>query len=128
MCIVFLWNKIFKFKKQIKEAGLKPTCTLFKANFKLSRCNFPQIFSRVCCPGKTPYLVSFLCRIIDRSENTPEPRSKEHPFTLFAKENNLSFICTLLAELSFVTLTIHLCNGLNDKNLVKPRQTCFINV
>ena len=31
-----------------------------------------------------------------------------------------------IAELSFVTLTIHLCNGLNDKNLVKPRKTCFL--
>ena len=30
-----------------------------------------------------------------------------------------------IAELSFVTLTIHLCSGLNDKNLVKPRKTCF---
>ena len=27
--------------------------------------------------------------------------------------------------MSFVTLTIHLCNGLNDKNLLKPRKTCF---
>ena len=34
----------------------------------------------------------------------------------------------LRADLSFVTLTIHLCNGLNDKNLVKPRKTCFITV
>ena len=34
----------------------------------------------------------------------------------------------LLAELSFVTLTIHLCNMLNDMNLVKPRKTCFITV
>ena len=34
----------------------------------------------------------------------------------------------LLAELSFVTLTIHLCNGLNDKNLVKPRKTCFLTI
>ena len=34
----------------------------------------------------------------------------------------------LLAELSFVTLTIHLCNGLNDKNLVKQRKTCFLTV
>ena len=30
---------------------------------------------------------------------------------------------SLLAELSFVTLTIHLCSGLNDKNLVKRRKT-----
>ena len=34
----------------------------------------------------------------------------------------------LLAELSFVTLTIRLCNGVNDKNLVKPRNTCFLTV
>ena len=34
----------------------------------------------------------------------------------------------LLAELSFVTLTIHLCNGLNDKNLVKQGKTCFLTV
>ena len=33
-----------------------------------------------------------------------------------------------IAELSFVTLTIHLCNGLNDKNLVKPRKTCFLSL
>ena len=33
-----------------------------------------------------------------------------------------------LAELSFVTLTIHLCNGLNDKNLVKLGKTCFLTV
>ena len=31
----------------------------------------------------------------------------------------------LLAELSFVTLTIHLCNGLNDKNLVKTEENVF---
>ena len=31
----------------------------------------------------------------------------------------------LPAELSFVTFTIHLCDGLNDKNLVKPRKSCF---
>ena len=31
----------------------------------------------------------------------------------------------LPAELSFVILTIHLCNGLNDKNLVKPRKNVF---
>ena len=30
-----------------------------------------------------------------------------------------------LAELSFVTLTIHLYYGLNDNNLVKPSETCF---
>ena len=34
----------------------------------------------------------------------------------------------LLAELSFVTLTIHLCDGLNDQNLVKPRKKCFLPV
>ena len=34
----------------------------------------------------------------------------------------------LLAELSFVTLTIHLCDGLNNKNLVKQRKTCFLTV
>ena len=34
----------------------------------------------------------------------------------------------LLAELSFVILTIHLCNGLNYKNFVKPRKTCFLTV
>ena len=34
----------------------------------------------------------------------------------------------LLAELSFVTLTIHLCNRLNDKDLVKQRKTCFLTV
>ena len=34
----------------------------------------------------------------------------------------------LLAELSFVTLTIHLCNGLNDNNLAKPRKTYFLTV
>ena len=34
-------------------------------------------------------------------------------------------IINLLLELSFVTLTIHLSNGLNDKNLVKPRKMCF---
>ena len=33
-----------------------------------------------------------------------------------------------IAELSFVTLTIHLCNGLNDKNLVKPRKTRFLSL
>ena len=33
-----------------------------------------------------------------------------------------------IAELSFVTLTVHLCNGPNDKNLVKPRKTCFLSV
>ena len=27
-----------------------------------------------------------------------------------------------------VTLTIHLCKWLNDKNLVKPRKTCFLTV
>ena len=31
----------------------------------------------------------------------------------------------LLAELSFITLTIHLCDGLNDNNLVKPKKTLF---
>ena len=34
----------------------------------------------------------------------------------------------LQAELSFFILTIHLCNGLNDKNLVKTRKTCFMSV
>ena len=34
----------------------------------------------------------------------------------------------LIAELSFIIFTIHLCNGLNDKNLVKPRKTCFLTV
>ena len=33
-----------------------------------------------------------------------------------------------VAELSFITLTIHLCNGPNDKNLVKPRKTCFLSL
>ena len=32
----------------------------------------------------------------------------------------------LLAELSFDTLNIHLCNGLNDKNLVKPGKRVFL--
>ena len=31
----------------------------------------------------------------------------------------------LLAELSFVILAIHLCNGLNDKNLVKTEENVF---
>ena len=33
----------------------------------------------------------------------------------------------LLVELSFVILTTHLCNGLNDNNLVKPRKTCILD-
>ena len=63
--------------------------------------------------------------------------------TIFVSHNNPCFPCNiaitnfltlytceinLLAELSFVTLTIHLCNGLNDKNLVKPRKTCFLTI
>ena len=32
------------------------------------------------------------------------------------------------AELSLGTLTIHPCNGLNDKNLVKSRNMCFITI
>ena len=32
----------------------------------------------------------------------------------------------LLAELSFVTLTIHLCNGLNDKNLVRGKHVFLL--
>ena len=40
----------------------------------------------------------------------------------------LPHIGNLRGELSFVTLTIHLCNGLNDKKLFKPRKTCFITV
>ena len=32
----------------------------------------------------------------------------------------------LLAELSFVTLTIHLCNGLNDKNLVRGKRVFLL--
>ena len=40
----------------------------------------------------------------------------------------LAFFVNLLAELSFVTLTIHLCNGLNDKNFFKLRKMCFLTV
>ena len=43
---------------------------------------------------------------------------------IFEHDNDQSPI----AELSFVTLTIHPCNGLNDKNLVKPRKTCFLSL
>ena len=39
---------------------------------------------------------------------------------------NFTERANLQEELSFVTLTIHLCNGLNNKNLVKPRKTYFI--
>ena len=47
----------------------------------------------------------------------------------FGKELKSFIIVTrwfnLLAELSFVTLTIHLCNGLNDMNLVKTEENVF---
>ena len=47
--------------------------------------------------------------------------------TLFKKKafSYYSMNIDLLAELSFVTLTIHLCYGLDYKNLVKPRKTWF---
>ena len=32
------------------------------------------------------------------------------------------------SRVDVLTLTMHLCNGLNDKNLVKPRKTCFLTV
>ena len=55
---------------------------------------------------------------------------REDELNLFGSSNKCFYTTeiNLLAELSFVTLTIHLCNGLNDKNLVKPRKTCFLTV
>ena len=50
---------------------------------------------------------------------------------LRSTQSGEKFVCiipNLLAELSFVTLTIHFFNGLNDKNLVKPRKSCFLTV
>ena len=46
----------------------------------------------------------------------------------FHMELLLMLPSNLLEELSFVTLTIHLCNGLNDKNFIKQRKTCFLTV
>ena len=48
--------------------------------------------------------------------------------TLSILESGETVSINLPAELSLVTLTIHLCNWLNDKNLVKPRKTCFLSV
>ena len=45
---------------------------------------------------------------------------------LYGPALNMS-VGNLRAEL-FVILTIHLCNGLNDNNLVKSWKTCFITV
>ena len=41
-------------------------------------------------------VIFVFCRIIDRSENMPEPRSEEHLFTLFAEETYLSFFHSTL--------------------------------
>ena len=38
------------------------------------------------------------------------------------------YFCNLRAELSFVALTIHLCNGLNDKNLGKTKKLHFVQL
>ena len=43
-------------------------------------------------------------------------------------DDNLMIQQSPKAELSFVTLTIRLCDGLNDKILVKPRKTCVLTV
>ena len=84
---------------------------------------FPSVCEQNTCDGNfvsrispTVLLFYWRCRYIN------------HLLKLYKTQYSNIYSINLLAELSFVTLTIHLCNGLNDKNLVKPRKTCFITV
>ena len=88
------------------------------------------ITSFICQPSKDAN-VSFPCKMVFTSITVPAniipdalPLTKNIPVILILSLRRSNF----RAELSFVTLNIHLCKGLNDKNLVKRRKTCFITV
>ena len=62
-------------------------------------------------------------KIVGKGENACYQHLLLFPYC-FQKALNQSPI----AELPFVIPYIHLCNGLNDKNLVKLRKACFLIV
>ena len=70
-----------------------------ETNFQTATFNLRIISRRAFLTSaayKRDNLFDFICRIIDRSENIPEPKSEEYLFTLFAEETYLSFIHSTL--------------------------------
>ena len=60
------------------------------------------------------------------NNNNNNPFARQQNYSLVKIESIYRQVTDLQAEMSFVTLTIHLCNGLNDKNLNELRKTCFM--